>query len=110
MCSSDLNLLTNAIKYAPKSLEILVNVVEDENQLTVSVTDKGIGMSKKHLEKVFDRYYRIEENAIQFQGLGIGLYISYDIILRHGGKMWVESELGKGSTFYFTLPYVNDFK
>ena len=105
-----INLLTNAIKYAPKSFEILVNVSEEEHQLTVSVTDKGIGMSKQHLEKVFDRYYRIEENAIQFQGLGIGLYISYDIILRHEGKMWVESKLGEGSTFYFTLPFVNNFK
>ena len=105
-----INLLTNAIKYAPKSFEVLVNVSENEHQLTVSVTDKGIGMSKHHLNKVFDRYYRIEENAIQFQGLGIGLYISYDIIVRHGGKMWVESKLGEGSTFYFTLPYVNNFK
>ena len=104
-----INLLTNAIKYAPKSFEILINISEEENHLTVSVTDKGIGMSKQHLEKVFDRYYRIEENAIQFQGLGIGLYICYDIVLRHGGKMWVESELGKGSTFHFTLPFVNGF-
>ena len=103
-----INLLTNAIKYAPKVYDILVKVEEGENQLTVSVTDKGIGMSKAHLEKVFDRYYRVQEHAIQFQGLGIGLYISYDIVLRHGGKMWVESELGKGSTFYFTLPFVND--
>ncbi len=103
-----INLLTNAIKYAPKAFEILVNLTEDENQLTVSVTDKGIGMSENHLKKVFDRYYRVEEHAIQFQGLGIGLYISYDIVMRHGGKMWVESEVGKGSTFYFTLPFEND--
>jgi two-component system, chemotaxis family, CheB/CheR fusion protein len=103
-----INLLTNAIKYAPKANEVLVNVEEEESQLTVSVTDKGIGMSKAHLEKVFDRYYRVQEHAIQFQGLGIGLYISHDIIIRHGGKMWVESELGKGSTFYFSLPFVNN--
>lgn len=104
-----INLLTNAIKYSPKVFEILVNVGEDENQLTVSVTDQGIGMSEEHLKKVFDRYYRVEEHAVQFQGLGIGLYISYDIVMRHGGKMWVESELGKGSTFYFTLPFVHNF-
>ena len=104
-----INLLTNAIKYAPKALEILVNVTQDEHQLTVSVTDKGVGMSEKHLNKVFDRYYRVEEHAIQFQGLGIGLYISYDIVLRHGGKMWVESEVDKGSTFYFALPFVYNF-
>jgi two-component system, chemotaxis family, CheB/CheR fusion protein len=103
-----INLLTNAIKYAPMVYEVLVNVEEEENQLTVSVTDKGIGMSQKHLDKVFDRYYRVQEHAIQFQGLGIGLYISHDIVIRHGGKMWVESELGKGSTFYFTLPFANN--
>jgi two-component system, chemotaxis family, CheB/CheR fusion protein len=103
-----INLLTNAIKYAPESYEVLVSVEEEENQLTVSVTDKGIGMSKKHLDKVFDRYYRVQEHAIQFQGLGIGLYISHDIVLRHGGKMWVESEIGKGSTFHFTLPFINN--
>ena len=105
-----INLLTNAIKYAPKAFEILVNIAEDENQLTVSVTDKGVGMSEEHLNKVFDRYYRVEEHAIQFQGLGIGLYISYDIVMRHGGKMWVESILGEGSTFYFTLPFAHDFQ
>ena len=105
-----INLLTNAVKYAPNSQEILVNVSEEENHLTVSVTDKGIGMSEEHLSKVFDRYYRVQEHAIHFQGLGIGLYICYDIILRHGGKMWVESKLGEGSTFYFTLPFVNNFK
>ena len=105
-----INLLTNAIKYAPNSKDILVNVSEEENQLTVSVTDKGIGMSEEHLNRVFDRYYRVEEHAIQFQGLGIGLYISYDIIVRHEGKMWVESKLGKGSTFYFTLPFVNNVR
>ena len=105
-----INLLTNAIKYSPKAFEILVNVVEEENQLTVSVTDKGVGMSENHLSKIFDRYYRVEEHAIQFQGLGIGLYISYDIVMRHGGKMWVESKVGKGSTFYFTLPFVHNFQ
>ena len=61
-------------------------------------------MSQHHLNKIFDRYYRVEEHAIQFQGLGIGLFISYEIIQRHHGKLWAESEPGKGSTFYFTLP------
>ena len=64
-------------------------------------------MSEKHLDKVFDRYYRVEEHSIEFQGLGIGLYISYDIVKRHQGDMWVESYPEVGSTFHFTLPYVN---
>ena len=102
-----INLLTNAIKYSPKAHEVIVKIEEQNNQVLVSVTDKGIGMSEKHLDKVFDRYYRVEEHSIEFQGLGIGLYISYDIVKRHQGDMWVESYPEVGSTFHFTLPYVN---
>ena len=72
-------------------------------EVKVSVKDNGIGISKQHLNKIFDRYYRIEEHAIQFQGLGIGLFISNEIIHRHHGKLWAESEPGKGSTFSFTI-------
>ena len=102
-----INLLTNAIKYSPKAHEVMVKIEEQNNQVLVSVIDKGVGMSEKHLQKVFDRYYRVEEHSIQFQGLGIGLYISYDIIQRHNGKMWVESVSGEGSTFHFILPFNN---
>ncbi|MEP6710780.1 MAG: chemotaxis protein CheB [Ferruginibacter sp.] len=98
------NLLSNAIKYSPDSLDILINVEQANGEIKVSVKDHGLGISKQHLEKIFDRYYRIEEHAIEFQGLGIGLFISYEIIQRHHGKLWAESEAGKGSTFYFTLP------
>ena len=99
-----INLLSNAIKYSPDSLDIYINIADQDNEIKVSVKDNGIGISQEHLDKIFDRYYRVEEHAIQFQGLGIGLFISYEIIQRHKGKLWVESELGKGSTFYFTLP------
>lgn len=102
-----INLLTNAIKYSPKANEVIVKIEEQNNRVLVSVTDKGIGMSEKHLDRVFDRYYRVEENAIEFQGLGIGLYISYDIVQRHHGDMWVESLPEVGSTFHFSLPYAN---
>jgi PAS domain S-box-containing protein len=102
-----INLLTNAIKYSPNANEVIVEVQQENNHLQVSVIDKGIGMPEKHLEKIFERYYRVEEHSVQFQGLGIGLYISYDIIKRHNGKMWVESVSGEGSTFHFTLPFVN---
>jgi PAS domain S-box-containing protein len=103
-----INLLTNAIKYSPNANEVIVEVQEVNNYLQVSVTDKGIGMPDKHLERVFERYYRVEEHSVQFQGLGIGLYISYDIIKRHNGKMWVESVSGEGSTFHFILPLISD--
>ena len=63
-------------------------------------------MGAEHLQNVFSRYYRVKEHAVHFQGLGVGLYISYEIIERHNGEMWVESEVGKGSKFYFRLPII----
>ena len=99
-----INLLNNAIKYSPGASEVLINVEQENDKIKVSVKDTGIGMSKGSLNQIFEKYHRIEEHAQHFQGLGIGLYISYEIIQRHNGKLWVESEPGKGSIFYFTLP------
>jgi PAS domain S-box-containing protein len=99
-----INLLTNAVKYSPSADKVLVKIKEQEGKIQVSVQDFGIGMPGKDLNKIFDRYYRVEEHAVHFQGLGIGLYISHNIIERHNGELWAESEPGKGSTFYFTLP------
>ena len=59
---------------------------------------------KNNIDKIFQRFYRVDETGKKFHGLGIGLYVAEDIIQRHNGKIWVESELGKGSTFYFELP------
>jgi signal transduction histidine kinase len=103
-----INLLSNAVKYSPDANEVLVYVEEQDDNIKVAVKDKGIGLSPNSLEKIFERYYRVEEHAVQFQGLGIGLFISYEIIRRHKGTLWVESEQGKGSTFYFTLPIVTE--
>ncbi len=99
-----INLLSNAVKYSPDGEKVFIKVEEQHGNIQVSVQDFGVGMSSQHLDKVFDRYYRVEEHAVHFQGLGIGLYISSNIIQRHEGKMWVDSEPGKGSIFYFTLP------
>jgi two-component system CheB/CheR fusion protein len=98
------NLLSNAVKYSPKSKKVHVNIEKKEGVVKVSVTDTGIGIRKESLEKIFERYYREEQRAVHFQGLGIGLFISYEIIQRHNGKIWAQSEAGKGSTFYFTIP------
>ncbi len=98
------NLLSNAVKYSPRADRVLVKIEEQDSKIQVSVQDFGVGMSKQHLDKIFDRYYRVQEHAIHFQGLGIGLYISNNIIERHNGTMRAESEPEKGSTFYFTLP------
>ena len=99
-----INILTNAVKYSPKPGDIIVHAAEEKGQVKVSVKDNGIGISKENLDKIFDRYYREEGLPSHVQGLGIGLSISYEIIMRHKGKIWAESEPGKGSTFYFTIP------
>lgn len=103
-----INLLSNAVKYSPDSKDIFINTYLKNDQLTVSVKDNGIGISENNFSKIFERYYRIEGQDIHFQGLGIGLFISMDIIRRHNGNLWVESEPGKGSTFYFKLPLKKD--
>ena len=99
-----INLLNNAIKYSPAADTVFINIEQEKDIIKVSVKDTGIGVSRQSLNKIFEKYHRIEEHAVHFQGLGIGLFISYEIIQRHHGKLWAESEVGKGSTFYFTIP------
>ena len=99
-----INLLTNAVKYSPGANKVFINVEQQTDIIKVTVKDMGIGIAKHSLDKVFNKYHRVEEHAANFQGLGIGLFISYEIIQRHQGKIWVESEPGKGSAFHFTMP------
>jgi two-component system CheB/CheR fusion protein len=99
-----INLLTNAVKYSPDGDSIVVHTAIENNNISVSVRDEGIGINTKSLNKIFELYYREDGRDARFQGLGIGLAISRDIVRRHGGKIWAQSEPGKGSTFYFTLP------
>jgi len=98
------NYLTNAIKYSPDKREIKVESAIDESWLEVRVTDHGIGISKELQEQLFEKFFRVEESSNRFQGLGIGLFICQEIIQRHGGICGVESQLGRGSTFFFKLP------
>lgn len=98
------NFTTNAIKYAPEGKEIHITSELRGDQVYFAVRDFGIGMSKEHEQKVFEKFYRIEETSERFQGLGIGLYICQEIIERHHGKIGVCSTLGEGSTFYFNIP------
>lgn len=99
-----INLLTNAIKYSPTGGKVIVRAEAKNGYLEVSVKDFGIGMLPDHVDKIFQRYYRVKEHEGHFQGLGIGLFICSEIIKSHNGKIWAESETGKGSTFHFTLP------
>lgn len=99
-----INLLTNSIKYSPHAEKVFIEIGQEDNMIKVSVRDTGIGIGRASLDRIFDKYHRVEEHAVQFQGLGIGLFISYEIIKRHNGKIWAESEPEKGSVFHFTLP------
>ncbi len=102
------NLLTNALKYGPNA-DILVNAEVSDSKIICSVHDEGIGITKDQQDKVFDRFYRVSgQNLHTYPGLGLGLYISREIIQRHGGEIYVESEPGKGTTFYFTLPVAEE--
>ncbi len=99
------NLLTNAVKYSPRADRIVVRVGEDPESVTVEVEDFGIGMDAEHLEKVFDRFYRVSSTDEKtFPGLGMGLFISHEIVRRHGGSLGVTSEKGRGSVFRVVLP------
>ncbi|MGV8879748.1 MAG: PAS domain S-box protein [Sphingobacteriaceae bacterium] len=100
-----INLISNAVKYSPYSGKIIVQSSLQAKIVTLSVQDFGIGISADNLKKVFERFYRVSGNMQHtFPGLGLGLYISAQIIKRGGGKLWVTSVEGKGSTFYFTIP------
>lgn len=100
------NLITNAIKYSPKADRIVIALQPGKDAATITVKDFGIGIGKQHLDKIFNRFYRVVDlDERTFPGLGIGLYISNEIIKRHDGSMRVVSTKGKGSQFSFTLPY-----
>lgn len=99
------NLISNAIKYSPKGKEVIVKCEVVGDKAHVSVEDQGMGLKPGDQEKVFDRYYRVESSHTEhISGFGIGLYLSAEIVKRHDGEIWVESESGVGSTFYFSLP------
>lgn len=99
------NFISNAIKYSPNAEKIIVKIETVDNQVQFSVKDFGIGMPEDKKDKVFEQYYRVSgDEQTVFPGLGLGLYISSQIIERSKGKIWVNSVLDKGSTFYFSLP------
>lgn len=98
------NLVNNAVKYAPDSKQIRITIDEETTCIRLSVQDNGPGIRAEQLPFLFDRYYQAAKQDYRNPGLGLGLYISSEIIRRHGGEIGVTSELGQGSTFWFTLP------
>lgn len=101
-----INLLTNAIKYSPAASEVKVLLSSVNEKIMIGVKDSGIGIPDDMRMNIFSRFFRVEGLSPHMSGLGIGLYLSKEIIERHDGKIWVESELQKGSTFWFSLPIV----
>jgi two-component system CheB/CheR fusion protein len=99
-----INFVNNAMKYAPESKEIIIHIQKKENEVMVSVTDRGKGIPSDKIPRLFDRYFRADSSGSQYSGLGIGLYICAEIIKRHEGTIGVDSKLNQGSTFWFTLP------
>jgi signal transduction histidine kinase len=102
-----INFLTNAIKYSPNNKRINVRIHRLDNEIAFSVEDFGIGIDEHEQSRVFERFYRARGRQEQtYPGFGIGLFIANEFIQKHGGRLLVESEKGKGSVFTFTLPIV----
>lgn len=99
------NLLSNAVKYSPENGAIHVETLVGGGKLKVSVRDEGIGMTPEQIERIFERFYRVDLSNTAVPGMGLGMAIVKNIIDAHGGKIWVESELGKGAIASFTLPF-----
>lgn len=102
-----INLLNNAIKYSPEKNSVIFKMYksDDEKNVTVEVQDFGIGIAEDKLDLIFEKYYRVMDSSIQkIKGLGLGLYIIQNIMLKHNSKIYVKSKLNEGSVFYFSLP------
>jgi len=100
------NIMNNAIKYSPDGGMITCRLLETHNDVILSITDQGLGIPKKDLNRVFERFYRVDKARARAQGgTGLGLAISREVVKAHRGAIWAESKEGKGSTFYISLPY-----
>ncbi|RZM22391.1 MAG: PAS domain S-box protein [Pedobacter sp.] len=104
-----INLLNNAVKYSPLADEVKIHISKVADYVKVSITDAGLGIHLRDQKRIFERFYRAEKITEKFPGVGIGLYVSSQIVKEHKGTLWVESEEGKGSEFNFTIP-VNNYK
>ncbi|MEP6952345.1 MAG: PAS domain-containing sensor histidine kinase [Ginsengibacter sp.] len=97
------NYLSNGIKYSNGRTDVILTIYSDDKTVTVSVKDEGLGIPEKQLPYIFERFFRAEKTK-NLEGIGLGLYLCRQIIHAHNGRVWVESEEGKGSTFYFSIP------
>ncbi len=98
------NLVHNAVKFSPDGGEVVVAVRADHGEVVASVTDHGIGISKADASRIFERFYKADRARVRGGGTGLGLAIARHVVERHGGRIWVDTELGQGSTFSFAIP------
>lgn len=102
-----INLLTNALKYSAPNTEVTLRLEPQGNEVVISIMDWGVGISPEDLPNLFDEFYR-SKRVQETGGLGLGLYIAKMLVEAHGGRIWVRSRLGIGSTFSFTLPVAGE--
>ncbi|MDQ0220966.1 cell wall metabolism sensor histidine kinase WalK [Peribacillus cavernae] len=99
------NIISNAIKYSPEGGQITFGVKQEIEEIVISISDQGVGIPKNNLNKVFERFYRVDKaRARNLGGTGLGLAIAKEMVLAHEGEIWAESREGKGTTIFFTLP------
>ncbi len=105
------NLISNALKYSPKDKPVIVTVerqTDNRDEVLITVSDEGPGIAEEEHSHIFDRFYRVNKpGSARVEGLGLGLYIAHEIVVQHGGRIWLESKPGKGTTFYLSLPLKN---
>ena len=99
------NLLSNAIKFSPAGTHITISGRRTDGDFQVTVADEGIGMRPEQIARVFDKFYRADASTTAASGLGLGMSIVKSIVEAHGGRIWVESEPGRGTRVHFTLPW-----
>ena len=105
------NFISNAIKYSPDQDMIVISTAQRGTDVVCCVKDFGIGISEENIDHVFDQFYRVSTaEAYSYQGMGLGLFISAEIIRQEGGKIWVDSEENAGSTFCFSLSLANNIR
>ncbi len=102
------NLLTNAFRYSKKDCEVSIDVESNDSHVVIAIKDNGIGIEQHKLPYIFERFYRVNEDKNQPAGLGLGLFITAQIVKMHKGQIWAESELGCGSVFYVRIPLLTD--
>ncbi len=101
-----LNLLTNAVKFTPEGGRVRIEARDEDDEVTVCVSDTGIGISEDDLEIIFDEFRQVDSSySRRYEGTGLGLALCKKFVELHGGRIWAESEEGLGSRFYFTIPH-----